>query len=600
MDKIQETSVATSSPSPTQGLKQNTKTQKKPNNKPNKTPNKTPTKKPKQSKKTDQNHAKKRNERFMPSHRELVADLISLTEDYGLALGEYQGEKLVFWRLPAIPSEGEPIQGNSLGSRWSPIDGKISEEHLMRISQRQLDRGPTKEVVGEVLRHVEARGLSETPRPMYRRHGFHQGKIYIDLGCDQGQTVVVDPSNPAGYCIDLDPPVLFRRTQFTGELPQPKTGGSREMFANYFPNLLDQGVDALLGLLVSCYSQGSFPTTFMTGPEGSGKSVGQDLIRSMIDPLKSGGGRSTLPSKIEDLMTVVGSGGFLATFDNASRISPEISDALCQISTGGNMPTRKLYAQGVVHNIFVKNPVFVTSIALPHDKPDLLSRSVILEFHPLKDLNKPESFVKDQFAKDLPCLLGYLFSAIARALRDANTTNVSPTSRLSETEKFVTAAEPLLGCGDGKIVSAWNVSRANAAGELEGSDPVIAILEERLKAIGSSISGTTTELMSKFESKAVNEKSKLPPDFPKTAQQLGIHLKRNATLLKAAGFEVTDLPRTRHGSSKTITRVGLSPAPAWQVTVVRPIQPPIMPTARVLPTIHPSIPLPAVKLDTAA
>ena len=615
MDYIQSSTEAISSPSPIQGLKKNANknTNKNINKNANKNANKTdtktqiakPTNTPKQSTQHEstQEKSKKTNDRHMPKPREMVADLCSLTEDYELALGEANGEKVVFIRLPVLePHGGAPIE-NSTSQPWTPIYDLDCEQHLQRISARQFDRGATKEVTAEVIRHLEGRGLDLFPQPMFRRYGFHEGKIYVDLGCKRGLAVVIDPLLPEGYQVTTDPPVVFRRTRDFGELPVPALGGNRTLLTKYFPNLSNEGKDALFGLLMSCFVPNEgFPTMILSGREGSGKSVAEDLIRLMIDPLKSGGGRTTLPLKVEDLMTVVSS-GFLATFDNASKLGQEISDALCQVSTGGSLQTRKLYTQGEVYSNHVRNPVLLSSVALPHDKPDLLSRSVILEFQSLKGAVRPECDVKASFQKDLPAILGFLYPAIAKGLQDASGTRVTPSSRLIASEQFVTAAEILLGCQPGAIVSAWNLARATASAEMKGADPVVTVLQEKLKNIGQSISGTSTDLLNELIQFKTEDNGKvlLPPDFPKTAQAFGIHLAKKISLLEAEGIEVSKTVHTNSGSLRTITRVSAPPAPAWQVQIDRPIRKSTLPVApSVSSRIPPAIPLPVATFGTAA
>lgn len=570
MDQFQETTDAISSPPPTQGrnitdknkINTNKNSQEKTQEKPSETVTHESTKQ----------KPSERNDRHMPAPRELVADLCSLTEDYELALGELRGEKLVFIRLPALePSGGAPLPRAS-ATPWTDLRSLECEQHLQRISARQFDRGATREVTSEVVRHLEGKGLDLAPRPMATRIGFVKEKLYIDLGCKLGLAVEIDPLNSSGYRVISDPPLIFRRPADFGELPVPTVGGTRLIFDPYFPNLSAQSRDALLGVLLSCLSQnGCFPVTFLTGPEGSGKSVCADLIRRIIDPLKSGGGRVTLPSKVEDLMTIVAS-GYLATFDNASRIHPDLSDALCQVSTGGTLQVRKLYAQGQTHASYVKNPLILSSVALPHERQDLLSRSVILEFQPLGKAIKHEDEFKASFAKDLPCILGWLYSAVATSLRDARGTRVTPSSRLVETEAFVSAAEPQLGCGDGAIVSAWNRARDSATSDVKGADPVLALLQEKLPGIGCSISGTTTQLREQLVALKTDESGRVsvPSDFPKHAQAFGSHLARTATLLAAEGFELIKPAHTHAGSVRTITRIALVTTPGAVVTVTRP------------------------------
>ena len=461
---------------------------------------------------------------------DLVTDLIDLTKDYELKHGIDVNRSKIFVRL----SNGQVIG-------VFPVEGEKFRNHLRVLGETCLGRGPTSKVIDEVIQHVEARGLSLPSCPMFRRFAHIAGTIYIDRGTPDGEAIMITKQ---GWSLVQDPPVLFRRSNTTGVLPQPQVGGSLELLRSHFPCVPDESVPALLGFIVSCYlPEGSFPILMLQGQQGCGKSTLTDLLRSLIDPIIGSGGRSKLQEKPEDLATIVGS-NFLSSFDNASRISAETADLLCQISTGGIHECRKLYSQGETFSIELHNPVIINSVALTLERLDLASRLILIELESMKDGTRTsEREVRRRFTHDLPQHLGYIFDAIAMALRDHSMTELTQIPRLADAALFATAAEPALGLLDGSIVTAWEAAQVGHVEGQASNDPVIYVLTNILIEKPRIFNGTLSDLIQKAQRTSVTANWKLPTDFPLKATALGSHLKRNKSLLEGLGWRVEKLPR---------------------------------------------------------
>ena len=488
---------------------------------------------------------------------DLVTDLIDLTKDYELKHGIDVDQSKIFVRL---------LSGQVIGV--FPVEGEKFRNHLRILGETRLGRGPTPKVIDEVIQHIEARGLSLTSCPMFRRFAHIAGTIYIDRGTPDGEAIMITKQ---GWSLVQDPPVLFRRSNTTGVLPQPQVGGSLELFRSHFLTVPDESIAALLGFIVSCYlHKGSFPILMIQGQQGCGKSTLTDLLRSLIDPVLGYAARAQLPAKPEDLATVV-STNFLSSFDNASRIPNEIADILCQVSTGGNYGGRKLYSQGETFSMELHNPLIINSVSLLLERPDLASRLILIDLASLKDGERmSEGEVRRRFDSNLPKILEYICTAIAMALRDHADTRVSPTPRLADAALFATAAEPALGLLDGSIVTAWSSAQLDHTGNQAANDPVAFVLQKLLHDAPHCFEGTTSELIQKAHSLGADEKWKLPSDFPVKASGLGAYLTRNKSVLESSGLTVQKTPRQSKKRELKICFNEIKQTATSAVTVNRP------------------------------
>src|SRR6266568_5113212 len=95
------------------------------------------------------------------------------------------------------------------------------------------------------------------------------------------------------------------------------------------------------------------------GEQGSGKSGTSRLLRALLDPncvpIRA------LPHSERDLMIAATNGHVLA-FDNISTLPPWLPDALCRLSTGGGLATRRNYTDREEELFNVVRPVILNGI----------------------------------------------------------------------------------------------------------------------------------------------------------------------------------------------------------------------------------------------
>lgn len=495
---------------------------------------------------------------MLPPRSKLVAEMMMLTADLEVRLGDHFGKHVVQVRIDG-----------PAGPRWVSSESRDLINFLRAKSYACLELGPPVELVKTVIEHIEARALDLEPLPMATRQLMVGGVLYVSRGPGSGEAIAIDGS---GYRVVRDPPVIFVNSPYAGTLPEPEPGGDAELLRSYFPNLEHQEWVSLVGFMVSSFVQNAgFPVLLVHGAANTGKSTLTDVLKRILDPVVGYGARTVLPAKVEDLMTIACQ-RHLVSFDNLSFLSGDMSDALCGLATGFSIETRTLYAQGSTTAVMARCPIIVNGIAIGNLRPDLASRCVRIETRSIPDeADKDDNELRERLERDLPKIVGFLYGAVSMAIRDRSGTQVTPKHRLRDAATMATAAEPALGLKDGEILTAWLRGQANIREDVVGTDPVVEMLTRLLTrpGFGGRIEGSASTIFGYVVKDETVFNVKRPPGFPDTAQKLAQHLSRFQDILDAAGLKVTHT-RTAKERTWTITLKPASTTAAPKVKVTRP------------------------------
>lgn len=245
----------------------------------------------------------------------------------------------------------------------------------------------------------------------FLRAGEQDGSIFVDLGDALGRAVAI---TAAGWEVITDPPVRFVRGN-RGALPEPSKGGSLSDFEGHF-NLEPDDLKRAVGFMIGTYNiAGSYAIMITDGEQGSCKSTMNDKILGLTDPPhQAKSARMSFTTKEQDLH-IMAQGAHVLYFDNVSTLSADAADVLCRVATGGASGSRELYTNDRFTQFVVVRPVILTCIGVPSTRADLLDRSVRIIAQPVVR-RRTERAIQDEFARDQPKLLGFLFSCVAAAL----------------------------------------------------------------------------------------------------------------------------------------------------------------------------------------
>jgi hypothetical protein len=100
------------------------------------------------------------------------------------------------------------------------------------------------------LNVIEAKAHFDGPeRPVFIRIGWHENKLYLDLGDETWRAVEIDAN---GWRVIDKPPVRFRRAAGMRPLPIPVSGGSVEMLRSFLNVKSDTDFVLVVAWLLAC------------------------------------------------------------------------------------------------------------------------------------------------------------------------------------------------------------------------------------------------------------------------------------------------------------------------------------------------------------
>jgi hypothetical protein len=122
----------------------------------------------------------------------------------------------------AVPKPGHgPYVARLLRGRG----GSLRAELARRYAEAH-GRAPNQQALADALLVIQGRCLLAPRAAPALRVARHGAGVVLDLGDETGRAVVVEPGR--WRLVDRSP-VLFRRTELTGALPEPEPGGDLEL-----------------------------------------------------------------------------------------------------------------------------------------------------------------------------------------------------------------------------------------------------------------------------------------------------------------------------------------------------------------------------------
>lgn len=399
---------------------------------------------------------------------------------------------------------------------------------------------PPSQPIEETLSFLDGKALADGKicDPTVRI-GKRNDAIFIDIGDDQHRAIEISKS---GYCVVPHPEALFIRRQGMLSLPLPSTvqpddiAGTLSSFRRLTGIADDSAWLLVLSWLVAAFrDRGPYPILLIIAEQGSGKSTLSRMLRGLIDPNIAA--IRSAPRGERDLV-IAAKNSHLIAIDNQSSLSDELSDALCRLSTGGGLSTRKLYADDEEALFDVQRPILMNGISDFATRGDFLDRAILLSLRTIPETERrTEQDIMNDFEKLRPQLLSILCLAVSAALSRKDSLKFDSLPRLADFALFAMAAEEALGFTAGAFVAAYDENaRSITALALESSPLAQAVFKWMESA--SSWEGPPAELLKKLNSIVDADTQRLNL-WPKTAQTLSTQMRRISPPLRKLGIEVT-------------------------------------------------------------
>jgi hypothetical protein len=254
-----------------------------------------------------------------------------------------------------------------------------------------------------------------------------------------------------------------------------------------------------------------------------------------------------LPTTVLNLFVAV-KGSYALAFDNISNIPANISDALCQIATGGGFGTRKLYKNTDQILIGGSRPVILNGLANSISRGDLAERAVLIPMTRISaETRRSEIEVWDRFEAQRPQIFGALLDRIVCGLRQLPHVKLERLPRMADFATWSVATEAF---PPDVFLNAYDSAALEANEAVAEADPVTVALTAFMMARGSW-TGTAAELHKELSTK---DRTEAVPstwkEWPRNVSAFAKQLRAaEAILRKTAGIELKFSKATNH--SKT-------------------------------------------------
>jgi hypothetical protein len=406
-------------------------------------------------------------------------------------------------------------------------------------------RAPKKDPLNQAIDTVSVIARFEgEEREVYIRKGEHDGVFYYDLCNNQWQAVRITAE---GWEIVDDPPVMFRR--FDKMRPQvAPIGGHPEKLDDLLSliNTSNESRKQLKSHMVTSLVPHILEyNAFFLGPQGSTKSTGTDIFKAFIDPGTDN--RDSLPPRVDDLDLHL-SKRCVASYDNISKITAELSDTLTRASRGSSS-RRRLFTDNDENSRSYSAQIVLNAIGLESGvRPDLLDRTIIYICEVVEESKRLGQEEVDRRIEELmPYAFGAALDILVKAIpvHDELKKRKGWSPRLKDSYLWMMAATKAMGkntaAEEGEFETAFRSFIERRDSDAMEGDPLAVAVEHVAKQYG--FVGTATQLhewINDFQRNIpelchIDTKDK---GWPKSGIALGIHLPRIIAPLRSRGVYV--------------------------------------------------------------
>ena len=427
---------------------------------------------------------------------------------------------------------------------WN-LDSQGFREWVAYKYYRMTGKSPGDSSIATALNTL--RGIAkfdgEVHKVWFRCAVYEDGYI-IDLCNNEWQAVCVTQQ---GWKVMSHPPVRFFRTKATGALPVPDGKGDFNRLWKYANIKLEDQTFVTAWMLDAMRPDSPFPVLELGGFQGHAKSSSQKAIRRLIDPNQQE--LRVDPKSLEDML-VSARNNWLVSYNNLSHLPASRQDALCSISTGGGVGTRKFYTNADEEVYEIKRPVVMNGIKTLATAPDLVDRTVRVELPKLGRYIK-EAELWAGFDKDHQAIFTGLLDLFVEVLKRLPDVKIEKAPRMSDFAYLGEALHIALS-QEQSFMAVYSEKRRLAADKsLEGSSVAQAVqtfIEGR-----NRWTGTVKALYEQLSVSAPQQGA-----WPKSPRGLGDSLRTIAPAMAMMGCTI-EFDSTRHNDGYHIILGYVSP-----------------------------------------
>jgi len=331
--------------------------------------------------------------------------------------------------------------------------------------------------------------------PLEVRVARHDGAIWYDLGDSSWRAVRIDGD---GWSIVDLPPPLFRRFSHQAAQVEPiaSAGNVDQLFE--FLNVRSEDRLLLKAWLVTAFVPDiPHPIPDFHGEKGAGKTIGQRVLRKLIDP--SATETLSLHSDVAEVVQQL-SHHYCPVYDNLDSLSPRMSDLLCRAITGEGFTKRELYSDDDDIVYSYRRVILMNGVNVTPQRSDLLDRSILIGLERISpDQRRDEQEFWTTFESIRPYLLGGIFDLLSQAMALHDQLELPRLQRMADFTRWGAAVSEAMGEGTTAFLDAYVHNQGVQTLEAVEGDIVGAAV---LALMGGSNEwmGTATELLEALES----------------------------------------------------------------------------------------------------
>lgn len=376
-----------------------------------------------------------------------------------------------------------------------------------------------------------AQGKNEV-HELHLRSAWYNDALYVELAPTR-----VGCIDAAGWRLDNDPPVYFRKFSNSRALPTPERGGDIEDLIRKLPLKSERDRRLFLAYLVlGLRSDIPRPILLLTGPQGAAKSTTDRVVKRLLDPSAPESirldPRDTLQKAFHAAVVFI---------DNATHFPDWAVDFVCRLVTGEGDSKRQLFTDDddVIYEL--RRLVLINGINTPTDRPDFLDRCLCIDVERIEASKRvPEKEFWRNF--DLECArwLGAIFSLHSAAIRCREHTNLPTLPRLADWGEWAAAVYEAKGWGLQLFLEDWNENVGVQNRAVLDSSLLAQTLLAFMGQQTEGWEGSPTELLEKLKAEAEVLKLNTEHDkfFPKNVNWLWKRIREIMPILEARNLKI--------------------------------------------------------------
>lgn len=399
---------------------------------------------------------------------------------------------------------------------------------LSRAFYQLTGKGPSRNAVSDAISTLTAMAkFDRTEHPVFRRVGLVEDDLVLDVGDTAWSSFVIRRN---GWEMQPNQPVRFLRRGKPLALPTPTVADFQPMWRYVNVRPADRVLVAAW-MLAALRPRGPYPILLLVGEQGTGKSTTTRRIKTITDPSAA---PLRAPPKDEKDLIVAAISSWVLALDNLSGASPQLSDTLCRLSTGGAHSARRLYSDDDEVLIDIQRPVILNGIDDLASRPDLAERCIHLEL-PVITERRSESDLERQFQVDAGGIMAAVLDGLSLAMRNAGKVKINNLPRMADFALWAIAGLPALGFDADEFLTAYRANQTNAihAG-LESA--AIARALTKFMSVHPEWTGSSNDLLHLLVQHAEDSDRNLP-SWPRSPKGLLTTLRRLGPSLRHLGIK---------------------------------------------------------------